>query len=620
MRHPFRILATLFCLVNLLAFAPSAFAQAPPVYAGSTTTVSAVKHSAGGTDPNDVGTWWINGPNGLRIDSSAPGGWNVSPSGQQLAITAPATGPYGSYTAFYVTSTHFYTSPEPGGYTDNGFQSTFNVVPAPPAKPVAAPGPAFSWQGSVAGVNTGNGNKLTSVPLVGWTMRGGMPVSCALYHNSQGATYGGYGYKWLLSYYSYITTDGNGNPTIHWDNGLSYAFTKNGTAFISPYGILDTLTGSSGSGYTLTTPEQTKSVFGFSASGNWYLSSITDLDGNTLTINHRSDSLISSVVDPSGRSLTYAYDGSARLSTVTDPLSRQWVMNYGSGSYLASIQLPPVSGQTYSIFFGYGDGQQNITAIQNPRGFTSNFGYNLTDNSLAWAQDNLSNRTTFTYNPVNNNQATTVITDPNSHNLTHTYAASRLVSVTDALGKTESYGYDYNNILSSKTDKLGNLWSYSSHFSNRDNVSTSTDALSSPNVTTSTYDPTQANKLVSSTDAVGNTTAYTYSTDGHFDLLSATVTGTGSSPFTATTQTGGYANGLPTTFTDALSHQSSVIYDGYGNVTSAKDANGNTTSATYNALGWKLTGKDALSHTTTYTYDNWGRVTDVQARTTRTRP
>ena len=41
-------------------------------------------------------------------------------------------------------------------------------------------------RGTVGGTNTGNGNKLTTLPIVGWTARGGLPVNFTIYHNSQG--------------------------------------------------------------------------------------------------------------------------------------------------------------------------------------------------------------------------------------------------------------------------------------------------------------------------------------------------------------------------------------------------------------------------------------------------
>ena len=40
-----------------------------------------------------------------------------------------------------------------------------------------ASGSTYPWEASIAGANTANGNKLTSIPIVGWTARGGMPAS-----------------------------------------------------------------------------------------------------------------------------------------------------------------------------------------------------------------------------------------------------------------------------------------------------------------------------------------------------------------------------------------------------------------------------------------------------------
>ena len=49
----------------------------------------------------------------------------------------------------------------------------------------AASGPTYGWEGSYGGTNTGNGNKLTGIPIVGWTQRGGLPITLALNHNYQ---------------------------------------------------------------------------------------------------------------------------------------------------------------------------------------------------------------------------------------------------------------------------------------------------------------------------------------------------------------------------------------------------------------------------------------------------
>ena len=531
-------------------------------------------------------------------------GWNVTYTNttHTLTVTIPAGASLGFYSASYATGTITNVQQQ---YTQSvGYTARFQVVAAAPTMP-AAGNPAFSWQGSVAGVNTGNGNKTTVLPIVGWTMRGGMGVSCALYHNSQGPNYTVWGNKWTPSYFSYIS-GGPTAPVLHWDNGLTYAYTKNGTAYYPPYGILDTLTYSNGV-FTLTTPDQTIYTFGYAPS-NSYLSAITDLDGNTLSIGHNPDTTVSFLKDCTGRTLTYSYSGGF-LSSITDPLNRVWSFNYGtaggtSNSNLWYVTIPPVNGQSCSEWFGY-DGNSNITAMQTPQGHvtaaTPTFGYDGASR-LLWAKDPLGNQTTFTYNSDN-----TVLTDPNGHTTTHSYSASILASVTDALGKISKTTYDYNNIATSTTDKRGNVWINSSHFSNGSNTSTSADPYG--NTTTTAYD--SKNRVTQSVDPVGNTTAYGYTNN---DLTSTSITGTGTTPFKATSTVGGYANGLPTTSTDPLGHSSTVGYDTNGYPNSAVDpANDPASTAIFNALGWKTSSTDANKHTTTYTPDNWGRVTAVTA-------
>jgi len=49
----------------------------------------------------------------------------------------------------------------------------------------SSPGPSYSWVGDVDSTSTATGNKLTTVPTIGWTVRGGLKVDLTLYHNSE---------------------------------------------------------------------------------------------------------------------------------------------------------------------------------------------------------------------------------------------------------------------------------------------------------------------------------------------------------------------------------------------------------------------------------------------------
>ena len=78
----------------------------------------------------------------------------------------------------------------------------------------ADPGSSYPWEGSVGGVNTGNGNKLTSLHLLDWKARGGMALDFTLYHNSQTNYDDELGHGWTWTYDVYVNNL-DGNPVLH---------------------------------------------------------------------------------------------------------------------------------------------------------------------------------------------------------------------------------------------------------------------------------------------------------------------------------------------------------------------------------------------------------------------
>jgi hypothetical protein len=111
----------------------------------------------------------------------------------------------------------------------------------------ANPGSTFPWEGEAGNdgdLNTGNGNKLTSIPLVGWTARGGMPIALSLSHNSQAVGSSELGPKWLHSFDIYgVVNPNNGDFSVRWGDGLGYPFTYDAytDTFDAPSGIYDEL-------------------------------------------------------------------------------------------------------------------------------------------------------------------------------------------------------------------------------------------------------------------------------------------------------------------------------------------------------------------------------------------
>jgi hypothetical protein len=89
----------------------------------------------------------------------------------------------------------------------------------------ANPGSTYPWEGEAGDTNTGNGNKLTSIPLVGWTARGGMPISLSLNHNSQAAGSSELGPKWIHSFDIYgVVNPNNGDFSVRWGGRFRLSF------------------------------------------------------------------------------------------------------------------------------------------------------------------------------------------------------------------------------------------------------------------------------------------------------------------------------------------------------------------------------------------------------------
>ncbi len=194
--------------------------------------------------------WEVDGPGGVVATSASPNGWSVGPnSPQQLGIFAPAGAVVGGgYVAFQGVYTRPRNPDNPWEYNAN-----FSVVGPPSAGAVGPLGPAYPWQAEVGGVNTANGNKLFSVPIVGWPVRGGMSVGVTLYQNSESTvTFPTHiGSKWSCNYDAWLTQAGSGPVTVQWGDGQSYSFAPDGYGgFNPPKGIYDKLS-PSGSDYNL---------------------------------------------------------------------------------------------------------------------------------------------------------------------------------------------------------------------------------------------------------------------------------------------------------------------------------------------------------------------------------
>ena len=348
------------------------------------------------------------------------------------------------------------------------------------------------------------------------------------------------------------------------------------------------------------------------AQGNTTLASF-DHFGNRLT-----------QVDGNGGVTRYTYDAENRLISTTDPL-----------------------GNTTLSFY---DAVGNRIAIQDAAGHTTTWLYDA-DNLLITVidpaanplQSNALTRTTrYTYDVMGNQTRTT---DAEGRTTTYSYdALNRLVTittptVTDATGHpvayTTTYGYDgvgnrittidnngnrtdvvYNadNLVRSTTDASGRItqFAYDADLNQVSIVIGAELEATAREVLKFDYDP--KDRLISSTDALGNTSHYAY--DGANNRISATDANGHTTDFSYDKDNRLLTQTQPVV-TDPVTGQQvrdtiQYQYDANGNQIAVTDQNGHTVFTTFDADNRVVLVKDANGIQTVFTYDSRGNRTSVQ--------
>lgn len=408
---------------------------------------------------------------------------------------------------------------------------------------------------------------------------------------------------------TFVTPNGSQFPMSMQPNGTfansqiprlrGAVLTVNGPA--GPY----ILTWVNGTQYTFTVNQSTGSAGAF-------LTSVTDLNGNTTTIVRSTSNplQILSMTDPVGRTITFTYGSNNCVAQATDPIGRIVQYTYNAQGTLATFT--DANGGVTSYTY---DSANNLATITDPRGIvTEQNTYNESFDGRVLQQIEADGGVyQFAYTLLNPGVKTspvlqTVVTDPVGNQSSYRYNPQGfLLSATDATGQTRTLTRDpsHNNLVSAYSGfgvcpvcgdvRQGNV---SFTFDQVGNELTKTDSLG--NTTTYTYD-TRFNKVRSVTDALNHTRNIVYDSNGN---ITSITDGNGNA-----TQMLYDGFGEFTQIIDAAGNKTSLSYDAYGDATSVTDALGNVSQFTFDAVSRQIEVLDAFGRKSTTNYDGLNEIT-----------
>ncbi len=345
------------------------------------------------------------------------------------------------------------------------------------------------------------------------------------------------------------------------------------------------------------------------AAASGQIASITDPSGQTYKFSYNGN-LLMAVSDPSGDIWNYTYDANGRMLTKTDPAGFQSIYAYDVNGNLISTTDPNgmVKTMTYNqalneaqfveidggVWYQFYDPNLNLptqtmAVDPNDNEYITNYTYDSNGNMLT-KTDPDGDVTTYTYDAKSN---VTSIINALGQKTIYTYNNfSEVTSMIDPLGNNTTYTYDANGNLLSTTDPLGVVTTY--QYDTKGNETRATNALN--HTTKLTYD--KYNNIASVTDPAGDKSTFTYTINGKMTSLTD-------------------ANGNTTTLTynnlnqliqvvDSEGNTTLYAYDKDGNRTMRADANGNATYFAYNFKRQPTMGKNALGGITSLNYTGTG--------------
>jgi RHS repeat-associated protein len=328
------------------------------------------------------------------------------------------------------------------------------------------------------------------------------------------------------------------------------------------------------------------------------------------------------------------YDENNRLITKTNYIDKKAIKG-NIPSNLIDTRYPD---KIKNITKYHYDIQGNITKEELPKAaYYNEKTPQKQQHTITYTYDELNRLTNKTYTN-NNTQVTTTSTydelgnktqetDEKGKTITYKYTKNnKLKQVTDKKGNTITYQYDKALNRTKQTNQKGQQITYKYDALGRVVQTINTDDII---IQTKKYD--QKGNLITTTDALGNETTYTYDLGNRLTTITDPETKQANKQYTTKITHNIY--GQKITITNALNQTTKYKYDTIGQLIAVTNESGVTTTYGYNDTGNKisqingnrketkytysqnghlLTKTDPLGQTTTYKYDISGNITQEQ--------
>jgi RHS repeat-associated protein len=320
----------------------------------------------------------------------------------------------------------------------------------------------------------------------------------------------------------------------------------------------------------------------------------------------------------------YACDTWGNRVSVTDALSHTTYLHYSTTYSHAYLTLTSILVNSVNITTsrGYDLSTGNLLSATDPNGYVTSYGYDSLNrlSSITYpAIAGVSAQKFYGYDDTNN---ILTLTDPNGNVVKQNYdGLGRMVSLQryngSTLYSTESYTYNWLNLISSKTTGASSTYSYSYDQDGRPTTTTNP----GPSTVTTAYD--DVNSINAVTDENGHQKQYLYNWNGQltsvreyykagayntttyqYDLSGNLVKQTDPNGKVTTYQYDDLNRLTKTTYPDTTFE--TKTYDSVNNLGSRTDPKSNTINYAYDALNRLTTITYPDTSTVSYTYDKAG--------------